>query len=55
MHEEAGFSPEDLEIVALPEREAMGKIKVGPVNNNLSPRGNSSFIDFDAIVKILSL
>ena len=47
------FSDEDVDIVELPQREAMGKIKVGPVNNNLSPRGNSSLIDLDILAWIL--
>jgi hypothetical protein len=51
--EDPQFNDEDLEIIQLPEREAMGKIKVGPVNNNLSPRGHSSIVDLDILAWIL--
>jgi hypothetical protein len=53
MENQPEFSVEDLEIVPLPEREAMGKIKVGPVNNNLSPRGRDSSL-IDIVLNILS-
>ncbi|HEV8627908.1 MAG TPA: hypothetical protein VG034_26020 [Acidimicrobiia bacterium] len=40
--EDQKFTEDDLEIAELPEREAMGSIRVLSGNNNLSPRGRNS-------------
>jgi hypothetical protein len=46
MENQLPFSTEDLEILALPEREAMKNVRILSGNNNFSPRGrDSSLID----------
>jgi len=51
MEQTTEFSPEELEIVELPQREAMDK-QTGLVNVG-GQKGHSSFLDVFTILKIL--